>query len=64
MDPTGTEPQKWGKPAGVARVQILAVLILAVAGVINYVDRGSLAISQVETTSLDQKTVPLRCAPR
>jgi MFS family permease len=45
MDPTGTEPQKRGKPAGIARVQILAVLILAVAGVINYVDRGSLAIA-------------------
>jgi len=33
------------KPRRIARIQIFAVLILSVAGVINYIDRGSLAIA-------------------
>jgi len=33
------------KPRRIARIQIFAVSILSVAGVINYIDRGSLAIA-------------------
>ena len=33
------------KPRRIARIQLFAVSILAVAGVINYIDRGSLAIA-------------------
>jgi sugar phosphate permease len=33
------------KPRRIARIQIIAVSILSIAGVINYVDRGSLAIA-------------------
>jgi len=33
------------KPRRIARIQIFAVFILSVAGVINYIDRGSLAIA-------------------
>jgi sugar phosphate permease len=33
------------KPRRIARIQIIAVSILSVAGVINYIDRGSLAIA-------------------
>jgi sugar phosphate permease len=37
-----TQPNK---PRRIARIQIFAVSILSIAGVINYVDRGSLAIA-------------------
>ena len=33
------------KPRRIAKIQIIAVLILSIAGVINYIDRGSLAIA-------------------
>jgi sugar phosphate permease len=33
------------KPSRIARIQIVAVSILSIAGVINYIDRGSLAIA-------------------
>lgn len=33
------------KPRRIARIQIIAVAILSIAGVINYIDRGSLAIA-------------------
>jgi MFS family permease len=33
------------KPRAVARIQIIAVSFLSIAGVINYIDRGSLAIA-------------------
>ena len=33
------------KPRRIARIQIIAVSILSIAGVINYIDRGSLAIA-------------------
>jgi len=33
------------KPHRIARIQIIAVSILSIAGVINYIDRGSLAIA-------------------
>ncbi len=38
-------PLKREKPRRIARIQVIAVAILAVGGVINYVDRGSLAIA-------------------
>src|SRR5580698_6978747 len=37
-----TQPNK---PRRIARIQITAVSILSIAGVINYIDRGSLAIA-------------------
>jgi sugar phosphate permease len=33
------------KPRRIARIQIVAVTILSIAGVVNYIDRGSLAIA-------------------
>src|ERR1700732_578446 len=33
------------KPRRIAKIQLIAVSILSVAGVINYIDRGSLAIA-------------------
>src|ERR1039458_8729447 len=33
------------KPRRISRIQIIAVSILSIAGVINYIDRGSLAIA-------------------
>src|SRR5580692_95973 len=33
------------KPRRVAGIQIIAVAILSIAGVVNYIDRGSLAIA-------------------
>ena len=33
------------KPSSIARIQVIAVSILSIAGVINYIDRGSLSIA-------------------
>src|ERR1700730_8640936 len=33
------------KPRPIAKIQLIAVAILSIAGVINYIDRGSLAIA-------------------
>ncbi len=33
------------KPRRIVRIQVIAVFILSIAGVINYIDRGSLAIA-------------------
>jgi sugar phosphate permease len=45
IDTTAVPETRPRKPRRIARVQLIAVLILAVAGVINYMDRGSLAIA-------------------
>src|SRR5580704_5977791 len=37
-----TQPNK---PRRIARIQIIAVSILSIAGIVNYIDRGSLAIA-------------------
>src|ERR1700676_5358189 len=39
------------KPRRVATIQIIAVSILSIAGVINYIDRGSLAIANTTIRS-------------
>lgn len=44
-------PVKPHKPQRVARLQIMAVSILSVAGVVNYIDRGSLAIANTTIRS-------------
>jgi len=40
-----TSPSRLRKPRRIATIQIIAVSVLSIAGVINYIDRGSLAIA-------------------
>src|SRR5580700_7474012 len=40
-----TSPPRLRKPRRIATIQIIAVSVLSMAGVINYIDRGSLSIA-------------------